>query len=165
MHDYATARATPAWQIYGCRMQIDVYRINFTHERQRSIPRAIKGKTSAWLNVVPLESCHFDLAPSQFRDGLAIRYQRQPSCIPITCDGCSANFTLQRALDCKTGGLVIQRHNKVRDCLGDMAAQVWSQVVREPIVKEAESKADGPGLRADLGIRGVWTPHAGGSVV
>ena len=40
-----------------------------------------------------------------------------------------------------------------------MAAQVWSQVVREPIVKEADSKADGPGLRADLGIRGVWTPQ------
>ena len=131
----------------------------FTHERQRSVRRAIKGKTSAWLNVVPLESCHFDLAPSQFRDGLAIRYQRQPSCIPIKCDGCSANFTLQHALDCKTGGLVIQRHNEVRDCLGDMAAQVWSQVVREPMVKEAESKADGPGLRADLGIRGVWTPQ------
>ena len=66
---------------------------------------------------------------------------------------------MQHALDCKTGGLVIQRHNEVRDCLGDMAAQVWSQVVREPIVKEAESKADGPGLRADLGIRGVWTPQ------
>ena len=40
-----------------------------------------------------------------------------------------------------------------------MAAQVWSQVVREPIVKEADSKADGPGLMADLGIRGVWTPQ------
>ena len=79
-----------------------------------------------------------------------------PSCIPFKCDGCSA---LQHALDCKTGSLVIQRHNEVRDCLGDMAAQVWSQVVREPIVKEAESKADGPGLRADLGIRGVWTPQ------
>ena len=25
--------------------------------------------------------------------------------------------------------------------------------------KEADSKADGPGLRADLGIRGVWTPQ------
>ena len=42
-----------------------------------------------------------------------------------------------------------------------MAAQVWSQVVHEPIVKlkEADSKADGPGLKADLGIRGVWTPQ------
>ena len=42
----------------------------FTKERQRSIQRAIKGQTSAWLNVVPLD---FDLAPSQFRDGWAIR--------------------------------------------------------------------------------------------
>ena len=75
---------------------------------------------------------------------------------------CPHYFSLRkRALDCKTGGLVIQRHNEVRDCtcLGDMAAQVWSQVVREPIVNKAESKADGPGLRADLGIRGVWTPQ------
>ena len=42
----------------------------FTHERQRSIyiRRAIKGKTLAWLNVVPLEGCHFDVAPSQFRE-------------------------------------------------------------------------------------------------
>ena len=84
------------------------------------------------------------------------------SCLPIKCDGCSANFTLQHALDCKTGGLVIQRHYEVRDCLGDMAAQVWSQVVRETIVKEAESKADGPELRADLDIRGVWTPQVEG---
>eukprot|EP00731_Ephydatia_muelleri_P025826 Em0017g909a len=68
--------------------------------------------------------------------------------------------SIRRAIkDCKTGVLVIERHNEVRDCLGDMAAQVWSQVVREPIVKEADSKADGPGLRADLGIRGVWTPQ------
>ena len=102
--------------------------------------------------MVPLESCHFDLAPSRFRDGLAILYQWQPSCIPIKCDGCSANFTLQHALDCRTGGLVIQRHNEVRDCLDDMAAQVWSQVVREPLVKEADSKTDSPGLRADLVI-------------
>ena len=41
----------------------------FTHERQRSIQRVI---TSAWLNVIPLESCHFDLAPSQFRDDNSI---------------------------------------------------------------------------------------------
>ena len=90
---------------------------------------------------------------------MAIRYQWQSSCVLIKCNGCSANFTLQHALHCKTGGLVIQRHNKVRDCLGDMAAKLWSQVVREPIVKEAECKADGPGLRADLCIRGVWTPQ------
>ena len=50
--------------------------------------------------------------PSQFRDGLAIRYQRPSPCLSVKYDGCSANFTLQHALDCKKGGLVIQRHNE-----------------------------------------------------
>lgn len=41
--------------------------------------------------------------------------------------------------DCKTGCLVTQRHNEVKDCLGDIAAQEWTQVVRERIiVKEAD---------------------------
>ena len=80
----------------------------------------------------------------------------------LQCDGCSANFTLQCALDSKTGGLVIQRHKKVRDCLGDMAAQVWSQVVCEPIVEEADFKTDGPGLRAD---HSRCLDSLGGSVV
>ena len=62
------------------------------------------------------------------------------------------HFTLQHAyaLDFKTGGLVIHRHSS-----GKWLLKVWSQVVREPIVKAAESKADGPGLRADLDIQVV----------
>ena len=33
------------------------------------------------------------------------------------------------------------------------------QVVREPIIKEADTQVDGPGWRADLGNKGVWTTH------
>ena len=43
-----------------------------------------------------------------------------------------------------------------------MAAQVWTQVVREPIVKEADTPAEGQGLNADLGI---CSNTSGGSVV
>ena len=50
------------------------------------------------------------------------------------------SLTLQQTLYCKDGGLVIQRHNEIRDCFGDIAAQVWTQVVREPIVREAETQ-------------------------
>ena len=84
---------------------------------------------------------------------MAIRYQRQLSCI---WEGCSQNFTLHYALDCKTGGLDIHRHNEV---FGTVLGIWLLKYGREPIVKEADSKADGPGLRADLGIRGVWTPQ------
>ena len=59
----------------------------------------------------------------------------------------------------KKGGLVIQRHNEIRDCIGDIASQVWTHVIKEPVVREADvNNADG-GLRLDLGIRGVWQPQ------
>ena len=61
-----------------------------------------------------------------------------PTDLPSKSDVCEASLTLQHALDCKVGGLVIQRRNEIRDCIGDIAAQVWTQVVRDPIVREAE---------------------------
>ena len=61
---------------------------------------------------------------------------RDPTDLPSKCDGCGAPLTLQHALDCKVGGLAIQRHNEIRDCIGDIAAHM--QVVREPIVIERQ---------------------------
>ena len=44
--------------------------------------------------------------------------------------------------------------------IGDIAAQVWTQVFREPIVREAEKRVGESGLRLDLGVCGVWQPQA-----
>ena len=62
-------------------------------------------------------------------------------------DGCGAEFTLQHGMDCKKGGLVIQRHNEVRDCLGDITPEVWPSVIKEPIVREADPSSNDVGLR------------------
>ena len=45
------------------------------------------------------------------------------------------DFSLIRALDCRKGGLVTQRH-KVRNVLGDLAALGYRKVVREPIMSD-----------------------------
>ena len=58
--------------------------------------------------------------------------------------------------DCKKEELIIQRHNEIRDCIGDRAAQVWSQVIREPVVREADVSTGDDGLRLNLRIRGAW---------
>ena len=50
---------------------------------------------------------------------------------------------------------MIRRHNEIRDCLGDTAALVWLQVIREPVVREDDPASGDPGLHLDLGIRGV----------
>ena len=70
----------------------------------------VDGKMSSWLMTLPLQSCHFDLAPVQFREGLAVRYLRHPSDLPAKWDGCGADFVFQHALGCnyKEGGLVMR---------------------------------------------------------
>ena len=68
--------------------------------KKRAIQRAVKGKTSTWLTVIPISHYHFDLSPSEFRDALAIRYHRPLSKLPADCDGCGGEFTLKHALDC-----------------------------------------------------------------
>ena len=54
--------------------------------------------------------------------------------------------------------MIIQRHNEVRDAVGDLAALVWGRAVSEPVVRDAS--VDSEALITDLGVRGVWEPQA-----
>ena len=56
------------------KQKLDAILATLSPGRQRAIMRVVEGKTSSWLTTLPLQSCHFDLAPVQFRDGLALRY-------------------------------------------------------------------------------------------
>ena len=122
-----------------------------------AVQRAVDSHTSGWLNVLPLAHHHFDLSAQQFRDALCSRYHRPLSLMPAACDGCGGDFSLTHALDCRKGGLVTQRHNEVRDSLGDLAALGYRELVHEPIVCDGDN--DSPALIADLGVRGVWIPQ------
>ena len=52
----------------------------------------------------------------------------------------------------------MQCHNEVRDVIGDLASLVYKEVVKEPIVQEAND-AGVPSLIADQSITGVWQPQ------
>ena len=89
---------------------------------------------------------------------MAVRYQKLLMCLPPSYDGCGAPSSLDHALICKKGGLIIQHHNELRDAIGDLAALVWRHVHREPIIQDSSNEHDA--LVADLGIHGVWQPQA-----
>ena len=91
---------------------------------------------------------------------MAIRYRKPLLEVPPNCDGCSAPFDLSHALSCRKGGLVTQRHNEVRDAFGDLSSLAYGQVVREPVVREANHSSDSPALVADLSVNGVWVPQS-----
>ena len=128
----------------------------FDNTKKSGIQRGIDGKTSAWLTVIPLAHHHFDLSDTEFRDSLALRYHRPLLRLPALCDGCGSQFTTGHALDCRKGGLVIQRHNEIRDALGDLASIAYKEVLREPVIREPNVQKNVPALVADLSVRGVW---------
>jgi len=94
----------------------------------------------------------------EFHDALAVRYKKPLLSIPPHCDGCGAPSTLDNFLICMKGGLIAPRHNEIRDAIGDLAALLWGQVRREPVV--SEDSATDESLIADLGICGVWSPQS-----
>ena len=120
---------------------------------KRTIERT-KDCLSSWLNVLPVMKDNFDLSCNEFRDALCLRYAKPLLNLPQSCDGCSNIFTTSHALDCKKGGLVTIRHNEIRDVLHDMSSLAWSQVIKEPVVNEAQNGSDG--LIGDISVRGVW---------
>ena len=87
----------------------------------------------------------------EFRDALTLRYNKSLMKVPSLCDGCGLSFTLTHALDCRKGGLVTQRHNEIRDTLGDLAVLGFKEVLREPVVREADDTNGKTALFADLG--------------
>ena len=49
---------------------------------------------------------------------------------------------------------MIQRHNEIRDAIGDIASIVYKEVIWETVVQEADDACGVPSLIADLSIRG-----------
>jgi len=101
---------------------------------------------------------HYDLTTQEFCDVISLRYRKHLLNVPSSCDGCDAPFSLDHALICRKGGLIIQCHNEVRHAVGDLATLVWGWIVSELVVRDAS--ADSEALIVDLGARGVWEPQA-----
>ena len=91
------------------------------------------------------------------------------------CDGCGEDFTLSHALSCKKGGLIIMRHDEIKDELGDLLSQALtpSAVRDEPSIKpspavrnistisnknniSSEEIVNRHERRGDLLVRGLW---------
>jgi hypothetical protein len=79
-----------------------------------------------WLSVLPSTVNGTELSAQEFRDALLLRYARCPPDLPIQCNGCQQKFSVRHALECKRGGLVISRHNEIRDELSDLASKAFS---------------------------------------
>jgi hypothetical protein len=139
-------------------------------DRGRTIKRG--QQTGAWLSALPSTVNRTDLSAQEFRDAITIRYGITPSGLPASCKGCDARFTLQHALGCKKGGLVIFRHNKIGDKLVYLAGKAFtlSAIHNKPLIRGRGTEKVNPcpanqastnqpvkeDDRGDILLRGFW---------
>ena len=76
------------------------------------------------------------VAPQEWRDALFLWYGLDPPDRPKKFDGCHAKFMISHALDCKRGGLVMERHNELYDGVADLVGKAFtpSHVRNDPLI-------------------------------
>jgi hypothetical protein len=130
------------------------------------------GFTGACWSLVPNKLNGTTMSKEEFFDNARLRYGWKPVSLCERCDGCNAPFTVEHALGCKKGGLVVQRHDDTRDEAGALAAMALttSRISYEPYIyhgrdvsatlraDEVRDDADSEGeeARGDVAIHGLW---------
>jgi hypothetical protein len=105
----------------------------FVTELKRSSPKAEKkrleriGQCGAWLTQRLHRLNGNLLSKEEWRDNARLRYSLRPKGLCKRCDGCGAGFTVEHGLSCKKGGLVVQRHDDLRDEVGELAAMALTK--------------------------------------
>ena len=75
---------------------------------------------------------------------------------------CGDLFTVDHAMVCRHGGLIIQRHNEIRDLEAEMLRMVCTDVETEPVLQEITGEElnrganKAPDARLDVHARGFW---------
>ena len=105
------------------KRQAEDIRAKATTPLKRAMLLSDEKGASTWLTTLPIEEHGFALHKAAFRDGLALRYGWRPKGMPITC-ACEKSNTVDHALSCPKGGLVITGHNEVRDLTASLLNEV-----------------------------------------
>ena len=96
-----------------------------------------------------------------------MRYGLLPHHLPDQCDGCGQKFSVEHAMTCKKGGLVVLRHNDVAQEWSELCCRALapSAVSDKPLIYSgqdsngngANNTTTNPELRGDVAAHGFWT--------
>ena len=128
----------------------------------RNLLQAREQGASSWLNALPLEKHVFLLNKSEFRDAIALRYNRHIENLPSLCV-CGDRFDITHAMNCKRGGFINARHDSIRDFEASLLSKACADVECEPhlqpvttevlLGRSSNTSAD---ARLDIRARGFW---------
>ena len=137
--------------------------VDSTQDRDvmRSIKQSRQSGASNWLSAIPLAKHHLNFNKGEFRDALALRYNKHMPGLPSMCV-CGQPFNVTHAMNCKKGGFISARHDNIRDFEAKLLSQVCNDVETEPplqplssehLPRSANTSAE---ARLDVRARGFW---------
>ena len=128
-------------------------------EQNRAVQQVKQKGTSNWLNVLPLEDHGFTLTKGDFRDALALHYNKPLRSLPLNCL-CGQKLNVIHALNCKKGGFVTIGHNNMDDFEANLLRIVHNDVEVEPQLQQVDNKQFNglkeDNARPDIRAKGVW---------
>ena len=141
--------------------KLEELKVSLPVRTQRAVDLACEKGASSWLTAIPLKDMNFDLSKREFRDAMRLRYDWPIPDSPSVCVyDCS--FTVDHAMICQRGGLVIQRHNEIRDLEAELLDMVCYDIAIEPTLQPLASEElnrganTAPDARLDAHCRGFW---------
>ena len=96
------------------KMQCEQVRESLPSKTERAVELATEKGASNWLTVIPIKEMNFNLIKREFRDVIKLRYDWEIADLPVIYT-CGDLLTVDHAMVCRHGGLIIQRHNEIRD--------------------------------------------------
>ena len=128
----------------------------------RAVQMAREKGASNWLSVKPSSELGFVLHKADFKDALALRYNRHIKDLPSLCQ-CGKPFSVSHAMSCKTGGFIHIRHNDIRDFETELLSKICHDVEKEPGLQPVTNETfahktciGGDEARLDIRARGFW---------
>ena len=106
-------------------------------EQNRAAKQAKQKDASSWL--ISLEDHGFTLTKGEFRDALALRYNKPLYSLLSNCP-CGQKFNVTHALNCKKGGFVTMRHNNIHDFEANLMRIMQNDVEVESQLQQVENE-------------------------
>ena len=116
-----------------------------------------------WLTCLPIQTLGQAFNKEEFQAAVCVRYDKKVPGTPSHCQ-CGKKNDINHMLNCKLGGYVSMRHNRVRDLEAELMREVCHDVKIEPDLIPIESDATRTGntahkARLDVSGVGVWGPY------
>ena len=128
---------------------------------RRTIDLLQEKGAGSWLTALPIRCIGFALNKQEFRDGIHLRYGWRIHDTPTHCN-CGSSNTVEHVLNCKVGGFVSMRHDRLRDLQANFLKEVAKDVKIEPELLPVGNTdmigTNAEKARLDISAVGLWGP-------